>query len=36
MLQQVTFNKERWISMMMLDPVTGKSSEDGSFGVIFM
>lgn len=23
MISQVTFNKEKWISAMMLDPVTG-------------
>ncbi|PPR02423.1 LOW QUALITY PROTEIN: hypothetical protein CVT26_011391 [Gymnopilus dilepis] len=28
MLSQVTFNKERWISAMMLDPVTGLDPAD--------
>jgi phospholipid:diacylglycerol acyltransferase len=28
MIQQVTFNKERWISMMMLDPITGLDPPD--------
>jgi len=28
MLSQVTFNKERWIAAMMLDPVTGLDPED--------
>ncbi|KAF9039497.1 LACT-domain-containing protein [Hymenopellis radicata] len=29
MLSQVTFNKEKWISAMMLDPVTGLDPPDG-------
>jgi len=28
MLSQVTFNKEKWIAAMMLDPVTGLDPPD--------
>jgi phospholipid:diacylglycerol acyltransferase len=28
MLSQVTFNKEKWISAMMLDPITGLDPPD--------
>lgn len=28
MISQVTFNKEKWISAMMLDPITGLDPPD--------